>query len=299
MDGSTLLRRLRQLLGEDSDSGWLDNFTSYDFLYDAAIEFVDRTGCLHAEQEITTVAEQTDYDLEPDFLRLYMKNSSGNYYIKYNDGTNNFFPTWKDYEDMFYEDNTTSVTLPSKFTIIDTDLPDQVTGTTTSAGASSGGECTLTDTAADFSDVEAGAIVHNTTDSSSGVVLSKTSTTALVTSLFGGTDNDWTSGDAYVIQPNARFKLILDPPPSTASHTVTVPYVQRPVPVYSNYGVYRFTNPMVIVKYAAFLYKYRDKEPNFGDALYKFWQLETGKKAYSLNRGQRPTGFTINLKGRK
>ena len=46
MDGTDLLRRLRQLLNEDSDSGWLDKQSSYDFLFEAAVEYVDRTACL-------------------------------------------------------------------------------------------------------------------------------------------------------------------------------------------------------------------------------------------------------------
>ena len=71
-DGKDLLRRLRNLLNEDSDSGWLDEQTSYDFLYDAAIEFVDKTGCVRSSQEITTVAEEDEYNINPDFLRLYL-----------------------------------------------------------------------------------------------------------------------------------------------------------------------------------------------------------------------------------
>lgn len=297
MDGLDLRRRLASLLNEDSDSGWLDEQTSYDLFYDAAVEFVDRTGCLRSSQSITTVAEQAEYNLEPDFLRLYIKNKSGNFYVKYNDGSNDTFPTWKDYEDIFYENNDDSVPTPDKFTIIDADLPSQVTGSATADGAESGGQCILN--GAGFGDVEAGAIIHNTTDDSSGVVLSKTSAAILVTALFGGTNNDWTSADTYIIQPAGRYQLILDPPPSTASHTITVPYIQRPAPVYSDYGVYRFVNPSALVKYAFWLYKYRDKDPNFGDNMYRFWEMEVGRKAYSINRAQRPSGFTVNLKKRR
>jgi hypothetical protein len=301
MDGKDLLRRLRQLLNEDSDSDWLDVQSSYDFLYEAAKATVDRIGCLKSTQNITTVAEDDEYNLNPDFMRLYAKNKSGNYYVRLNDGSNNNFLTWKDYEEIIYEDNTDSVAIPSRFSIIDTSKATQVTGTATSAGALSAGECTLTDTAADFSDVNAGAIVHNTTDSSDGVVLSKTSSTVLVTALFGGTDNDWDSSDAYVIQPQSRYQIYLDPPPSTAGYTLMVPYIQQPAPVYSDYGIYRFSDQYkeALVKYAFWLYKYRDREPNFGDAMYKFWELQTGRAAYSFNRSQRPAGFTVNLLKRK
>jgi len=298
-DGKDLLRRVRQMLNEESGGGWLDDQTSYDYLYDAAIEYVDRTGCLREYQEITTVAEDSEYNINPDFLRLYLKNTDNNFYIKYYDTSNYHFLTWRDYEDIYYENNTDSVTVPSRFSIIDADLITQLTGTATSAGASSGGQCTLTDSAADFSSVEAGAIVHNTTDGSDGVVLSKTSTTALVTALFGGTDNDWSSADAYVLQPQPRYQLIIDPPPSTAGHTITLPYIRRPAPVYSDYGMYAFTNPQVIVGYAVWKYKYRDREPNFGDAVYKFWESAVRGRGRSLNQAQRGSVMRVNMKKRR
>ena len=301
MDGKDLLRRLRQLLGEDSTTTWLDDYTSYDFLYEAAKALVDRTGCLRTYQEITTVADDDEYNLNPDFMRLYTKNASGDFYVILNDGSNNYFLTWKPYEEILYQNSPSSVAIPSHFCIIDSAFPDQVTGTATSAGAASGGECILTDTAADFTDVEAGAIVHNTTDGSDGVVLEKNSTTSLDTALFGGSDNDWSSSDAYVIQPQARYQIFLDPPPSTADYTLTVHYIQQPAPVYADYRAYRFSDQYKepLVKYAAWLYKYRDKDTDFGDAWYRFWDMSIGRVGYSINRAQKPLGFKVNLKKRR
>jgi hypothetical protein len=301
VDGKDLLRRLRQLLNEDTDSGWLDTETSYDYLYEAAKQIADRTGCLRSSQDITTVAEDDEYNLNPDFLRLYAKNRDNNYFIILDDDSNKHILTWKDYEDILYDNNTTSVAIPTRFSIIDTSKSDQITGTATSDGDASAGECTLTDTSADFTTVNAGAIVHNTTDGSDGVVLSKTSTTALVVALFGGTGNDWDSSDAYVIQPQSRYQIYLSPPPSTADYTLTVPYIQQPAPVYSDYGIYRFPDqykePMI--KYAFWLYKYRDTDPDLGDAMYKFWDMEMSRAAHSINRGQRPGGFKVNFKKRQ
>jgi len=298
-DGKDLLRRLRQILNEQSGGGWLDNQTTYDWLYDAALEYVDRTGCLKDTQTITTVAEDSDYNINPNFLRLYLKNSDNNFYLKYNDGSNDHFLTWREYEDIYHENNSDSVSVPSHFSIIDADLPTQLTGTATSAGAATGGQCTLTDSAADFTNVEAGSIIHNTTDGSDGVVLSKTSTTAIVTALFGGTNDDWSSADAYVIQPQARYQLILDPAPSTAGHTITLKYVARPSPVYSDYGVYAFINPQMLVGYAAWKYKYRDREPNFGDMYYKFWERDVRERGHSVNQGLRSNVMKVNLKKRQ
>jgi hypothetical protein len=298
-DGKDLLRRLRNLLNEDSDSGWLDEQTSYDYLYDAAIDFVDRTGCVHDAQGITLIPDEEMYDLNPNFLRLFLKNSSNNYYINLYDGSRWHDIMWKDAEDILYDYNASArAAIPSYFSIVDSEPPGQITGTATAAGGDAGGQQILTDAAADFTDVEAGAVVHNTTDGSDGIVLSKTSETELVTALFSGTDNDYTIGDAYVIQPQARYALGLSPIPSTA-YTLAVTYVKRPAPVYSDYGVYEFINPNVLVKYAYWLYKYRDRDPNFGDAMYKFWEMEVQKKAYSINQGQRPNRFKVNMKARQ
>lgn len=302
MDGQSLLYKLRQLLNEDADSGFLDKRTSYDYLWEAAIEFVNRTACLKSTQTITTVAAQTGYTLNADFLNMYMKDSSNRLYIKYNNGSADTFVTWKDYESIVYSNNTSSQSIPGSFSIIDdATLDSQVSGSATSAGALSGGQATLTDTATDFSDVSAGDVIHNTTDASDGMVLSKTSSTVLVTALLGGTNNAWAINDAYIIQPQGRLKLVLDGPPLTAGHTITVYYVQRPAPVYSDYGVYRFPLQYsdAIVKYAAFLYKFKDREPNFGHTWYGIFDRQVRMASSALNKSFIRKGFTVNLKARR
>jgi hypothetical protein len=237
-------------------------------------------------------------------MGLYLKDKSNRLILPYNDGASSYsdFIYWKDYEDVIVDNNIDSVSNPTHYTIIDDGtLDSQATGTCTSAGALLGGQATLTDSSGDFSDVSAGDTVHNTTDGSMGIVLSKTSSTSLVTALFGGTDNDWDSSDAYVIQPQGRLQIKLDPPPSTAGHTLTAHYVQRPAPVYSDYGIFRFQsqNMDAIIKYAAFNYKYRDQEPQFGDALYVHWdrqvRLSNNVLGKSIGRGK----IGINFKKRR
>jgi hypothetical protein len=304
MDGKTALYRLRNLLLEDANSAFLDDRTSYDFINAAASEFVQRTKSLKSSQAITTVADQRGYTLNANFMELYLKDKQNKLYLPYNDGSSSYseFIYWKDYEDLILEDNITSVSIPSGFTIIDdATLDSQVTGTATSAGASSGGQSILTDTAADFSDVSAGDIVHNTTDGSDGVVLSKTSSTVLVVALFGGTANDWTDSDAYVIQPQGRLQLQIDPPSSTAGHTLTVHYVQRPSPVYSDYGTFRFQPQHMdaILKYAAFNYKYRDQDPNYGDAYYQHWDRQLREANHSLNKSFNRKRLKVNMRARR
>lgn len=300
MDGVTALRSLRQLLSEASDSTFMDTKTSYEYLWQAAIEFTDRTSCLTNTQSISTVANQAAYSLDADYMKIYLKNSDNNYFLKYNDGSANSFINFKEKDSLIYQNSTGSTTVPSWFYIEDEPtLNTQITGTISAAGALSGGQVTLTDTsvATKFSNASAGDAVHNTTDSSAGYVISKTSATALVTALFDGTDNDWDLADAYVLQPQGRMRLVLSPPPSTASHTITFYYVQRPAPVFSNYGVYRFQpqHMRAIINYTAWLYKYRDREPNYGDKFYQIFELETRKSGANINKGLNRQGFKVNF----
>lgn len=303
MDGKSLLRELRQILNEASDSSYMDAKLSYELLWQAAIEFTDRANCLAATQSISTVANQEAYTLNADFLKLYLKNRDNNFYTKYNTGTDSSFILFKDKASIIYQNSTASTTVPSYFYIEDEPtLNTQISSTTSLVGAKTGGQCTLTDTssATRFANVHAGDVVHNTTDGSVGYVLSKTSNTALVTALFDGTDNDWTLADSYVIQPQGRLRLVLSPPPSTTSHTMTVYYIQRPTPVFSDYGIYRFSTQHLraIIHYAAWLYKYRDRTPDFGDKFYQFFESYVRKGTVQLNNALNRQGFTVNFKKR-
>jgi len=302
MDGKNLSRLVRQSINESSTSVWLDERTTYDYLYEAAKEWVRRTKCLTNTQSITTVADQTDYTIDGDYMGLYLRNAENKYYIKYNDGSDNYFPTFKGYSSIIYDDNDTSVAIPDNFSIADEQsLDSQISGTASADGDATGGKSLLT-TTSDLSDVTSGDIVHNTTDDSDGVVVSVPSggTTAYIC-LFDGTDNEWDSSDAFIIQPRRRFRLILDPPPETASETITFYYIQKPAPVYSDYDVYNiaFEYSEALAKYAVWLYKYRDREPQFGDAFYQYWERAIrayiGQTEDALHR----TKFTVSFKRAK
>jgi len=400
MDGKDLLRRLEQILNEESTGTWTDDKSSYDFLWEAAKEWVARTKSLTATQEFITVAGQPNYMLDVNFLKLFLTDNSNRYFLKYTDGSDHLI-RFMDYEDILHRNSiktydiqqatltTAATTIQDtgqdfsdwetssgdsayKLTITNTqgteswaylgeastttndddtvavftdlardstgwngagtpsgtasfyrvekcstqDVPDgfairdkqtkatQSTGTATSDGAAAGGECTLTDTSAEFFSseyVEPGDVAHNTTDASDGIVLSITSDTALVCALFNGTDNEWDTDDAYVIQPQGRLEIFLDPPPATAGHIVRVDFISRPDPVYSDYGIYRFRQHAMeaIVKYAAWLYKYRDQEPNFGDVLYQWFDKAVRQEAFNLHPEKKRARWTVNLKARR
>lgn len=264
MDGKTLLMQLRNRLNEDENSTFLDTKSSYEFLNEAAIEFASRTKLLTSSQTITTVANQAEYSLNADFLNMYLKDSKFDLFVKYNDGTVNSFPTFVNYQTVAQKQVIASALRPERFYLKSPNTtPAQINGTATNTVALSGGESTLNDTGGDFSNASPGDCIHNTTDGSSGVITSITSVTSIKTALFGGTNNFWTAGDAFVIQPQTKFVIGFDDIPTTAGHTVTVEYVKRPDPVYTDYASFRFpwqyTN--VLVMYAMYLYKIRDNKP--------------------------------------
>ena len=220
MDGSTLLRDLRGVLQEDSTTAFLEDRVSYEFLYQAICEFVHRSRSVTSSQSITTIAGTAAYDLNPDFLDIAHEDSERRKFVKYYDGSSYVFLYPKDYGQVVYDNNLTSVPIPHNWAIRDNPTgTTNLTGTASAAGSlsASTGETTLTDTVlTQFSGVTVGDSVHNTTDGSSGYVVALTSTSAIVTALFDGTENDWDGSDAYVLTLQNRMQLVLDPPPSAS-----------------------------------------------------------------------------------
>jgi len=271
--------RVLQLLNETSTSAIINSRLTYDFLNDAARDWVIQTQCLTKEQTITTVAHQSEYVLNADYLGLYLKHG-GKYFVKYYDGSNYIFIDFREYAESYYENDTTPVDVPSFFSIRDYgSLYTQVTGTANADGAATGGRCLLTTLTDKFTNVSAGDQVHNTTDASDGVVLSVTDTKNIYIALFGGTNNDISAADAFVIQPRARLMLVLDPPADDAGDYVYVPYLQAPDPVYHDYGLFRinFDYTEALANYAAWKYKYKDKAADYGDRFYAAYLAEIAK----------------------
>lgn len=286
MDGWTLLRDVRELLNESSTSLYLSDRTTYDYLYEAACTLNRKINWATSTQTISTVDGTNSYSLNVDFMGLYMKNGDGEFTLKLNNGTDDYWLLRSDYITQYVMNNTDEVAISDTFSITDASLASRITGTATSDGTSSAGECTLTDSTAPFADVSVGDLVHNITDDSHGVVVALTSTSAIVTALFEGTNNDWTSNDSYMITPRGRYQIVLDPTPSTSGYNLYVPYLQKPIPVYSYYRSYRFPDEFrfALAKYAAWLYKYRDREPNYGDAWFKAFDMVTRENNYSTTK---------------
>ena len=300
MDGKNLKEMLAFFLNDPVSSSFLDSKTSFDFIYEAAIEYNRLTQSINSTQTITTTASTSAYKLNPDFLCVRLYNDRNELVVKFDDGLGNVsFVPFRPYEQIYQALNTDPVAIPSNFGITDYETPaTNLTGTCTTTSSGSNPPI-LTDSAAHFvtNGVAIGDFIHNTVDLSDGIVLEVTSNTVLKTAMFYGTNNYWTSTNTYVLVPQGRKSLIFDPPNLTAGYTATILYVQKPVPVYTDYSSYRFdTSAMfAIVKYAAWLYKYRDRDPNFGDAMYKFWLAQVTAATAMTNKAYDRTRFRVNF----
>jgi len=306
MDGWTLLFDLREALHERADSDWLSDQSSYTYLYEAAKELNSRSAVITSTQSITTVADTAEYNLNPDFMGLYLRDDDNNYYVKLNDGTNDHFIIDKSYEDIVYDNLTTSQNVPNYFAVKHaTSQVSNVTGTASAGGTVSNGEATLTDTSSStkFSTISAGDLVHNTTQGYHGIALEKSSDTALITAIFdsAGDASSWTTSDAYVIVPQPRYSIIFEPPFETAGYTLTVSYIQSPAPVFAPYRSYKFPieAKRVLIEYSVARYKYRDRDPSEAAVHLGMFDRTLRMAGSETNRAKIRNRFYMNMKRRK
>jgi hypothetical protein len=299
MDGQTLCRDVRKLLLEGDSSQFVDDRVTLDILWEAAIQINSDLRLLTDEFTTTTIANQADYLLPVNFQELYAVDSLNRLFIKINNGTADNFCFWKDYDKIYYDNAQTAIVsqpIADNFTIRDGTIQTRIESSATSAGVDVNGESILTDSTAPFATVNVGDVVHNLTDGSDGMVIGVTSTSQIITALYDGTNNDWSNNDDYVITTQARLFVTLHPTPSVSGYSLIIPYVKHPDIVYSPYASYPFTESLrfALTKYAAWIYKYRDKEPNYGDAWYKHYDSLLRKNKRMTNRNRNRQGFKVN-----
>ncbi len=294
---------LLRVLRENNLSQFLPLRTQYDYLWKAATQFVKRARCMSENQVITTVASQATYDQNPDFLQFNLMDTYNRYFVTYFDGTNTNNVYFRDYSMVVYQNVTQPVPLPFNFTNNDKQGP--VTNITGTAANTSN---VLTDATAPFTNsagvqlVFPGDIVHDTTSGAYGLVTQFQSSTSVVTALFdastGSTVETWTAGDGYVIVPQGRKQLILNPPPLASGCTVTIPsYIRRPSPVYTPYDSYAIDSQyaLALVYYACWLAKYQDEEPQLGDSFYKYWDAQVREGVRDQQKGLNRIGYRVNM----
>ena len=299
MEGFTLLRKLKELVNESTADSFMNDRTSYDNLYDAVLDFNIKTHYITQSATIAVVAGTSTYDMPPDYIDLALFDSYNRKYIKWTSTASvNDFVYPMDYTNIVLENSTATASVPSGFAIKSADQPTNISGTASSTNAAVNGESSLV-SATDLSSAYPGDFIHNTTAGTDGVVTAKTSTYQLETAMFhdGNSGGGWTATNAFILIPQTRYQLVITPIPSE-SGTITIVYIKRPDPVYSLMRAYNlpFTFTLPIVQFAAFLYKYKNSEPNYGDAFYKFYDAFSRKIAAETRRstGERQ-GMRVNF----
>lgn len=294
MDGRTLSRGLARILNEDPDtSGFMHQRTSFDLLFQAMCEYIIRTQTSHSSQTITTVSGTSDYLLNADYLGLYMKDANDFYVVDFTTAAGNkSVIRYKDESEKFGQTPMNQAT-PGGFYV--TDYRTAMSKVAVTIGAT-GSDFKAAGTGAGFlAGASVGDTIHNTTTGAYGVVTKVTSDVLLECGMFDGSSA--IAGSGYVI-PQGRFQLSLDNPSQNDGDTITLPYIRRPAPVYTYYDSYRLspqdTTPLVY--YAAFLYKYRDREPNYGDKWFMVWDRHVRLSGRQQNKAVGRTGFKVSFK---
>jgi len=93
---------------------------------------------------------------------------------------------------------------------------------------------------------------------------------------------------------------VCDQPCLTVSETITVHFVQRPTPVYTDYGTYRFPGQYShgLVRGAAWIMKYRDRDIEGGDTWAKAFERAVNQ-ANMVGRGTfQKRGYKVHMRKR-
>lgn len=303
MIGSAYQQKINNLLSEFGSS-WIELKASFDYLNEAANDFAKETKSCQNWMTITTVAGTANYLLDPDFLEVLTKDDYDLPIVQYSNGTSTTWLSWESYSG--YLQSGSSSGTPQSFAIAPAAIPTRMTGTATAIGTQVGGESILTNASGSFLTLYPGDSITNITKGYHGVVIaSPTVTTAVTTAMFdlssrGGAYASWAANDTYMIQPEPRYQMLLDPTPSTTGQTITLTYVAKPHPVYSDYGIFPFATGYedALIKYAAWLYKTRDSKPQFGDPLYQAYERAMRKAKGVHNKAVGRKGFVVNFLAR-
>ena len=263
----------------------------YECLDMAAGIYCRDTRSLHNTISLATVAAQQNYNLPLDFIDLYLQDASGNFFIKYYNGSNYSWPVLAPYEFLYRQNLTDNADCPAYFSLIDCPTqPTLITGTATAAGAAANGRCVLTDSTKHFLTTDLvypRDTIYNTNDDSLGIILAVIDDTHLYTALFDGTGNDWTNADAYTITPGIKKTLVLPAPSLTAGHIINVSYVCMPNPVFWDFAQWNFPERTcrAIASGAASIFKiskteYRESQSlgSLFDAEIKQYKTEIGRQ---------------------
>jgi hypothetical protein len=240
--GIDLRQQFLDALNQDQeDLVLVDLRRIYNALDMAAGLYVRETRGIRSEAVIATVAGQQAYDLPSDFKTPAIRQQYGRLrrkvaVAKYVYDGNTAWVPMRSYEAVFRLNRTDNREVPGCFAVRSAAATKlALTGTATADGPLAAGEVTLTDAAADFTaSVSPRDVVVNTARNSSGVVLEVTDGRNIQCAMFPEGINSWRNGDGYRIQPEARPQVFLDAPSAVSGHTLTLPYIAQPAPVFAD-----------------------------------------------------------------
>jgi hypothetical protein len=283
MNGRTMLRLFADAMGADGMAALYGAGmrSAYEALDWAAAIFCREALPLKLTTDITTVLDQQDYALPPDFIELYARDRGGRYRVKYigeDDGVS--WPYFVPDEKILFADLTTATSAaPDVFSLINQSAAgDEITGTAASDAEASRGESLLYDTTKDFAGTDRvypRDAVHNLTDGSSGYVLQVVDAHTLAVALFpdpvdaanlSPTNLDgscgFESGHSYSVMPSSQTALRLSRPAGYSGHTLRIPYHGMPLPVFAESRAWRWPERTcrAIVSGAASIVKQPDKK---------------------------------------
>ena len=298
--GVDIQGRINLALAEPNTSQWIDLKGSFDYCYEAAKDFTKETNCWVQTQTISTVANQAAYPLNPDFLEVLTKDDNNFGLVEYAIGSSVTWLNWESYNS--YLQNNNPVGTPTNYAICAAPLNARITGTVTTGSTETGGETSLIDSNQTlFSSLYPGDSVVDTTSGNYGFVIAAgTNPTTAMFDMSGRSSSyaSWSIAHTYMVQMQPRYQILLDPPPSVTGQTVTVTYLAKPLPVYSDYGTYPFATGYeeAIIAYAAWKYKYRDsKMKNQGDPLYMIYERDMRKAKNVHGKAAGKQGFRVNF----
>ena len=278
MNAYSIISKVYTLINESSTSTFMDEATTYELLNTALREFARRTQLFIKQSSISIVSGTSSYTLPDDFLKFFAKSEDD--YVLPSIYYNNNKITYIDYSTYMSYDTSETADIPTNYTLNFTYPDSIISGTATSSATVSNGEVTLTDTGKTFTQSLVGGTVHVTHSgvTYNGYVIAYNSSTSLTIATIPSTSIS--SGDTYLISPPPANTITFYPEPSS-SFTLPIYYIPSFPPVYSLYRPIPLPNDMLIpvACFICWLYKYRDREPAYGDKYFAIY--ETAVRKYS------------------
>ncbi len=271
MDAHSIISKVYSLINEATTSTFIDDATTYEFLNSALREVVRRTQLFIKEATIKITAGQKSYPLPNDFLKFFAKTDDD--YAEPALYYNSNKITYIDYGTYLSLDRSATARIPTNYTLNFSYPASSITGTTTSNATPNNGEVQLVSASGNFSSSLIGGAVHVTHNSVTynGYVVEYVSPTVLVVATQPSTSIS--AGDPYVISPPPTNIITFYPTPSE-NFDLPISYYHTLPPIYSPFRSIPIPQDLLIpiACYICWLYKYKDREPVYGDKYFLIFE---------------------------